>query len=587
MKISWHRISWILVLLVAIVSCIKFIYEPDIWWQIATGEWIIENGTVPKTDIFSYTYAGEPWINVKWGAEVLMALVDRYLGVELLPLLQIGCLVLILFFIKKMYFQFVETNMGDTSKKKIIGIVIASLLALFIVNFRLNSRPEMFSHLFSILTIFIIVNHKKTNSNLVFLLIPLQIIWTNMHEAYGVGMIVMVIFLISFWVEYLFFYPKHKVGIYFKPIKYSIASILAILAMAVNPQGFKMIAHPFNILQQLSDNKFTEELISIGTEGYWQFQSVLTVIIVIILVLFLFKKTNLSLILRPIKKIGLGYSITLAAFLYLSFSSFRNIPFFIFIATPVLGYYFLTHLEKYKNQQKLYIGSCILSIVFYFAITTNFYYEKLLPKQLTEKYGLGIDVTQNPIGAANFVKENNILGKSFVDYLSSSYFIYDVPNFKSYIDLRDLDVFPTNFFNNVFFIYQAPTVVQANGKTPWQFADGVDTFNYVVLLNNPSFMNLNLHLLHQNNDFELVYGDMLNSVFIRKTEQNKEIIEKYGYSNSKFIFQNDAEVPPNNLANLISKIFNPFYNSKPRKPKDYGKKKQGFYNYLRIQPNNN
>ena len=99
------RIAWVLVILVAIVSCIKFIYEPDIWWQIATGNWIIENGNVPTVDVFSHTYAGEPWINVKWGAEVLMALVDRNFGVELLPILQIACLLGILFFIRKLYRQ--------------------------------------------------------------------------------------------------------------------------------------------------------------------------------------------------------------------------------------------------------------------------------------------------------------------------------------------------------------------------------------------------------------------------------------------------------------------------------------------------
>lgn len=574
-----YKISWVLVILVAVVSCIKFIYEPDIWWQIATGNWILEQGQVPTVDVFSYTYENEPWINVKWGAEVLMALVDKTLGVELLPLLQTLCIVGILFFIKKIYFQFLATNLNETSKKKVFGLVIASLLALFIVNFRMNSRPEMFSHLFSIGLLFLILHHKRRNSNLIFLLIPLQIIWTNMHEAYGIGMVVMVIFLVSFWIEALYLNPKFQIGISFKPIKYTLASILAILAISINPNGSKMIAHPFNILGQLSDNKFTEELIAIGTEGYWKFQSVFMVILVLYLLVRLFKKSSTPLLLRPIQQLGLGYSVVLAAFLYLSLTSFRNIPFFIFVATPVLGYLLFSIEQSSKKPSNLYGIALALSVVFYLSLTTNFYYQKLLPN---ERYGLKVDAEQNPIGAANFIKENKLEGKSFVDYLSSSYFIYEVPNFKSYIDLRDLDVFPTNFFQNVFTVYFNPTVSYQN-QTVWEFIDSIDTFNYVVLLNNKEMQPLNLYLLHQNQEFSLVYGDLLNSVYVRKTPQNETLIKQFGLDQQNPVFNKTDELPPNKLGTVISTLFWPFYSSTSTVNKNINQDNRAFHNYLQLQ----
>ena len=385
------RIAWISVFLVAIVSCIKFIYEPDIWWQIATGNWIIENKTVPTIDVFSHTYAGEPWINVKWGAEVLMAFVDKTLGVELLPILQIVCLLGILFFIRKLYYQF--ANNINFNKKMIFGLVIASLLMLFIVNFRLNSRPEMFSHLFSIAALYLIINYKKTNSNLIFLLIPLQIIWTNMHEAYGMGIVIIGLFFISFWVEFMFLKKQEEgIGISFKPTKFSIAGIIAILAVAINPHGFKMITHPFNILGQLSKNKFTEELISVGTEGYWKYQSIFMVIIALLILYSIFTTKGVKFILKPIKSYGLGYCIILVAFLYLSFTSFRNIPFFIFAATPILASILSSIELKRENKTPLYLVSIVASLLFYVSITTNYFYEKLLP---IEQYGLKINAKKN------------------------------------------------------------------------------------------------------------------------------------------------------------------------------------------------
>ena len=66
-----RRLCWLVLLLTAFVLGIKQLREPDIWWQLRTGEWIVQHGKVMDKDIFSYTYDGVPWKNVKWGTEVI------------------------------------------------------------------------------------------------------------------------------------------------------------------------------------------------------------------------------------------------------------------------------------------------------------------------------------------------------------------------------------------------------------------------------------------------------------------------------------------------------------------------------------
>lgn len=573
------KISWIALVLFAIVSCIKYIYEPDVWWQIKTGNWILENGKIPTSDVFSYTYAGEPWINVKWGSEVLMALIDKMLGVEFLPLLQIIVLLTIIWMLIRTTRIFNSINENIPQNRLQLGMFWAFILMLFLVNFRLNGRPEMFSHLFSIAVIYLSLSYKTSNSNRIFLLIPLQIIWTNMHEAYGIGMIIMGMFALGFWAEHLFLKKKHGVGISFKPTKYTLAWILSVLAIGVNPNGFKMIAHPFNILSQLSENKFTEELISVGTEGYWKFQSVLMVVIAVFLLLRYLKNKKGPLLLSILGKIGVGYSIVLASFFYLSLSSFRNIPFFIFAATPLLAYAFSTIKSDKLYSHKSKVVTLVLIIISYGLITTNTFYEKLLPK---EKYGLKINSNNNPIGASNFIKNNNLNGKGFVDYLSSSYFLYDNEQFKSYVDLRDLDIFPSNFIQNVFSVYISPKATY-NNQTLWEFVDSVDQFNYVVLLNNPKFIQLNQYLFHERNDFVLVYADLLNSVFVRNTPENKEIVTKYGFDGKKAIFNSTSFVTPPKSATLFSKFFWPIYDPKSETVNnDVQMEANLYYQYMQI-----
>jgi hypothetical protein len=66
----------------------KQLREPDLWWQIRTGEWIIANGEVPTQDVFSLLISGTSWINIKWGFEVMAAAVAGAFGAESVLLLQ-------------------------------------------------------------------------------------------------------------------------------------------------------------------------------------------------------------------------------------------------------------------------------------------------------------------------------------------------------------------------------------------------------------------------------------------------------------------------------------------------------------------
>ena len=54
--------------------------DGDTWSHVATGQWILAHGAIPRVDPFSYTFAGQPWTAHEWLAEVLMALAFRVAG---------------------------------------------------------------------------------------------------------------------------------------------------------------------------------------------------------------------------------------------------------------------------------------------------------------------------------------------------------------------------------------------------------------------------------------------------------------------------------------------------------------------------
>jgi hypothetical protein len=52
----------IIALIYAFLAGLRTVSDPDTFWQLATGRWVVEHHRVFSTDVFSYTAQGQPWI---------------------------------------------------------------------------------------------------------------------------------------------------------------------------------------------------------------------------------------------------------------------------------------------------------------------------------------------------------------------------------------------------------------------------------------------------------------------------------------------------------------------------------------------
>src|ERR1700733_13142391 len=48
--------------------------DPDTFWHINVGQWMLQHGQVPRVDLYSYPMAGKPWIDTAWLSDVVYAL---------------------------------------------------------------------------------------------------------------------------------------------------------------------------------------------------------------------------------------------------------------------------------------------------------------------------------------------------------------------------------------------------------------------------------------------------------------------------------------------------------------------------------
>lgn len=58
----------------------RMLADPDTFWQIEIGKRILDSGSVPQRDVFSFTMQGQPWISTQWLAQVCFALAFSLAG---------------------------------------------------------------------------------------------------------------------------------------------------------------------------------------------------------------------------------------------------------------------------------------------------------------------------------------------------------------------------------------------------------------------------------------------------------------------------------------------------------------------------
>lgn len=524
MKNFVQRALWVLPFLLAAAFSLKSFREPDLWWQIRTGQWILEKGRVPRADPFSFTHYGQDWINIKWGFEVIAAWIANLAGPESVFILQ----VLVSMLIMGLLLRFLR-RLG---LKEATNWFVLGLLFLFGTEYRMIGRPEMFSHLFSLLFVYLLWSYREDpKKGFAFLLplIPLQILWTNLHEAYGMGPVILVLFTLGTLAERRF-RPDRTTGLL------GLLTLGTVLAMAINPRGLALLWRPFNIFNQVQENKYTTELSAVWDADFWTKESWFFVILLALLAWWLRSAASRQMLRE---KFGAGYLFVALAFVGLGFTANRNLVFPILLLMPVL---FVSASAYRLSGSRFSIPFLVLGLLAYMYVVSDRYYRHFRPR---DHYGLQTLSINNPIGAAEHLKARGLeRSTGFTDYLTSSYLLWKLqPYFRSYIDLRDLDVFPAGFFGNYLNLLNDPEAFHR--------LDLKKNFRYVVLYRQ-SAPRLHAYL-YNDSVYACTYVDPVAAVYVKTDDFPRGDI-----------FAQPQAVEAGLFSNTLSTVFNPFY-----RPFDY------------------
>ena len=425
-----------LLLVLVILLCLSKLYDDDIFWQLATGRWIVQHHAIPDHDVFGFVTEGQQWIPVEWLWGVILysaySWTQSYGTLEILTaFVCVGILVLQIL----------------TMRGLRIATPIALLIALLVVCTalgRLVPRPHIITALGLSATVYAIYRGRhpdESNSNILYVLPPLFLVWTNMHPGVLVGMMLLALAILSGLME-IFLFRYRSQGIIVSSGRHSSRHLKKLLgvfllcacAVLINPHGIGTYAYVYQHAQMASlgairewDSPFSP---AAATGRLWFYK-----------ILLLLGSSSIYYSFK--KKDPLPAMLYIAFALY-SFQAVRlRVDFAVATAagTALALNDLVTRLRtpavrKFLTGKSLSIVLAILIAGLTFFVPRGSLYERM---DMENRFGLGLDSAAFPVPLLDFVKREGIHGRPFNEFGIGGILVWEFPDAKNFIDSRDLN----------------------------------------------------------------------------------------------------------------------------------------------------
>jgi hypothetical protein len=221
--------------------------DTDTWWQLRTGEQIVETRSIPKIDTYSFTRQGEPWLypSAAWMSEVQLYSLARGFG--------LGALNVWVALLATAAFALIYTRLsGGLILRMAATFLAAAAAAVFWA-----ARPYMWSFVFSALFIWILDQERWGGRRWLLWLPAIMLLWVNSHPGFAVGFILLAIYLVDrlFTWQDGYWRPRHGLNLRRKDLaaawhgwgqRFALAAGGMLAAACVNPAGPRMLRYPFD-----------------------------------------------------------------------------------------------------------------------------------------------------------------------------------------------------------------------------------------------------------------------------------------------------------------------------------------------------
>ena len=433
-QLTIEGLAVVVLFILLFIMAVRVPLDTDVWWHLRSGEYLLDDRSILREDIFSHTFNGKEWINHSWGSQVILALAYRLTGGDN-DISGSGTIGLALYtaILGTAGMGFVyRMCAGNAYSRAFVMVFGAATAAVF-----WSARPQMVSFLLSTIALYLLYLFKREKRDYLWLMPVLMVVWVNLHAGY----IIAFIFLLGFMageVVGAILNPADSIG--WRGLrKVFIVTVVSVLALSINPFGPRMILYPFETAGLQTLNLFITEWQSPDFKNpqTWAFIALLFAIIAFASqTTYRVDWSDLSLIL--------GTAL-------LALWAGRNIAMFAVVATPVLSRLvdaFLTERGWQIRPMKTVRGvRLLLNWIFLFVILLGGLAKiaaDLLPENVEE-----IQSEFLPLDALDYLKNNPPKGNLFNNYNWGGLIIYTLPDVPVFVDGRT-DLYGDDFLKKYF-----------------------------------------------------------------------------------------------------------------------------------------
>ena len=413
MRVAFSFPAMLTVLLLGVLWILSSgnLNDTDIWWHLRNAEYLFETHHLPSQDMYSFTVAGEGWMNHEWFGEIPFYAawrLDGLVGITVLRLLLVESIFLLLLYL-------CQRSSGNFKAS-----ILACGFCSFLGSISFGPRMILFGYLYMVLVLIVLERFRSKGKGL-WLLPPVFCLWVNTHGSWVLGFILFSVtaaagFVDGRWgrVESLKWSSQQR-------RKLIAAGLASAAALFVNPYGWRLVVYPIQFGSKLKVP--IENVTEWSSVSFHDARGTLTILLVFGLLLVALVRDRRWL---------LAEIAALLLAIYFGLTYVRFLLFLSIIAAPLLAK-LLDFIPSYQPDLDKPIINMMLMVVFGVGVFHSFplMSETALQAELAREY---------PTQILPYLRTHPPAGPVLNQFEWGGYLIFYEPKMKVFIDSR-VDVF--------------------------------------------------------------------------------------------------------------------------------------------------
>jgi hypothetical protein len=224
------------------------VVDPDLWWHLRVGQWVVDNGTVPDLDPFAAGH--KPWVAYSWLYEVVLQGLYHWLGLAGVIVYRAALSLAVVAALHRLVAR------RDPHAVRAAALAAAGALA---VAGLFSERPWLLTILFTILTVDVVLDLRAgKRSHLAWLLPGIFVLWANTHIQFAYGLLVLGLACAAPVLDRLL--HRDADGDPRSVRQLVVLTVLCVLATLVNPYHIRLYGVVFEYAVQPGPFRFVNEL---------------------------------------------------------------------------------------------------------------------------------------------------------------------------------------------------------------------------------------------------------------------------------------------------------------------------------------